>query len=344
LNLLERKTNRDSLRSYPLVLQVEVTKRCNINCVMCLRESIPKEDMFPEVMSKLIPFSRHLGEIQLYGYGEPLISRPFYSLISRLECARLSFTTNGTLLRPKLLHRILSGAKRPVYGIFFSIDAGTVETYEEIRQGAEFHRVVRNLAYIDTYRKKFGLKLPKTDILFLAMKKNVQELPDLVRLAARIGVSTVQVAHLIVWDESLRNESLLYHPEEMKRSFAEAMKTAYDLNVNLNLPALITLDKEKNNGKGLSEIPKCFLPWRHPVIKYNGDVQPCCAAPDVVMGNVLMEPFQSIWNGPRFRRFRRRVNTAQPPKVCRTCDIRYRNVPSLDQIERVYIRPPPKTR
>lgn len=344
LNSMERMANRDTLRSWPLVIQAEVTKRCNINCFMCLRDNVKSEDMSPDVVESLIPLSRHTNEMQLYGYGEPLISKAFYSLISRLECAKLTFTTNGLTLSPELLQKILSGARRPVYCISFSIDGATPETYESIREGASFHRVVDNLASIDTYRRKQRSKLPKTEILFLAMNKNIRELPDLVRLAARLGVSTVQVAHIIVWDEINKEESLLYHPDEMKHFFAEAARAASALNIELGLPALITLNGDGKHGKASAAVPKCYWPWRHPVVKYNGDVQPCCAAPDVVLGNILDEPFPAIWNGPGFRRFRRQVNSEHPPRVCRTCDIRFRDLSSLDQIERVYIRPPPENR
>jgi radical SAM protein with 4Fe4S-binding SPASM domain len=311
---------------------------------MCLRENIPNEDMLPEVIEQVIPLSRHIGEMQLYGYGEPLIATRFDSLVSRLDSARLSFTTNGLALTPARLTGILSEARRPVSSIVFSIDAATPDTYESIRRGSRFDQVVRNLAYLDTYRREHGRKVPRTEIAFVAMHRNVRELADLVLLAGRSGVSHVHVAHVVVWDESNRNESLLYHPDEMKRAFEDAERAASAVRVKLNLPALISLGETRKAREVRSAVPKCYMPWRHPVIKYNGDVQPCCAAPDLVMGNVLEEPFSAIWNGPEFRAFRGRVNASDPPSVCRTCDVRFRDLPHLDQIEEVYIRPPPANR
>ncbi len=344
LNLWERRQNRAVLRSRPLVIQVEVTKRCNIHCFMCLREDIPKEDMLPEVLAEVLPLSKHTREMQLYGYGEPLIAKPFYALLGRLECANIRFTTNGVALKPGVLHRLLTEARRPVSHISFSIDAATASTYEEIRQGSDFGRVLNNLAYVDEYRRMHGLRFPMTEIAFVAMKRNIRELKDVVRLASRSGVSSVHVAHVVVWDERNREESLLYHPEETQRCFAEAEEAASALNVRLDLPARISL-----NGKGeppdpTRGAPKCYMPWRHPVIKFNGDVQPCCAAPDDVMGNVLEDTFEAIWNGSRFGRFRMRVNSTRPPEVCKSCDIRFRDSPSGDRIEEVYIRPPPANR
>ena len=39
------------------------------------------------------------------------------------------------------------------------------------------------------------------------------------------------------------------------------------------------------------------------------------------MGNLLEEPMEQIWNGPRYREFRRRVNSADPPDPCANCPI-----------------------
>jgi radical SAM protein with 4Fe4S-binding SPASM domain len=183
-----------------------------------------------------------------------------------------------------------------------------------------------------------------TEIAFVAMKRNIRELADVVRLAGRSGVSSVHVAHVVIWEGGDRQESLLYHQEEMMRSFAEAEEAASALNVRLELPARISLNGDGKHAKVPPMAPPCYMPWRHPVIKYNGDVQPCCAAPDDVMGNVLDDSFEAIWNGPAFRRFRRHVNSAQPPEVCRNCDIRFRDSAAVDGIEEVYIRPPPTNR
>ncbi len=92
------------------------------------------------------------------------------------------------------------------------------------------------------------------------MKRNVRELPEFVQLAAMIGVSKGWVSHLVVWDESNRNESLLYHPEEMPYSFAEARKTASVMKRTRDLQALITLVTDGNNREALSPIPKCYWP------------------------------------------------------------------------------------
>jgi radical SAM protein with 4Fe4S-binding SPASM domain len=311
---------------------------------MCLRENVPKEDILPEVMAEVVPFSRHISEIQLYGYGEPLIAKPFYSLLTQLECGRIRFSTNGVALKPKVLHKVLVEARRPVSRICFSIDAATTATYENVRQGSDFEQVLRNLANVDAYRRKRGLRFPMTEIAFVAMKRNIRELADVVRLAGRSGVSSVHVAHVVVWDERNRQESLLYHPEEMNRCFAEAEQTASALNVRLDLPARISLKGRREHTEVPPVVPRCYMPWRHPIIKYNGDIQPCCAAPDALMGNVLEDSFAAIWNGDRFRRFRRRVNSTKPPDVCRNCDIRFRDSPAVDRIESVYIRPPPANR
>ena len=54
----------------------------------------------------------------------------------------------------------------------------------------------------------------------------------MVRQADDAGVDEVKVSHLVVWNESLRDESLVYHPDLCRRSFEEAMEEAAHRRVN----------------------------------------------------------------------------------------------------------------
>jgi radical SAM protein with 4Fe4S-binding SPASM domain len=58
----------------------------------------------------------------------------------------------------------------------------------------------------------------------------------------------------------------------------------------------------------------------------NGNVLPCCIAPftgvpygEIVLGNLFTDVAETIWNGPRYRDWRRRMLSDKPPAACEGC-------------------------
>ena len=64
-------------------------------------------------------------------------------------------------------------------------------------------------------------------------------------------------------------------------------------------------------------MPNCYLPWQACSINELGNVKACCVHWKS-MGTLARSGFESIWNGPRYRRLRRGVYT-RPDSICHTC-------------------------
>jgi radical SAM protein with 4Fe4S-binding SPASM domain len=60
----------------------------------------------------------------------------------------------------------------------------------------------------------------------------------------------------------------------------------------------------------------CRAPWVDMCVLANGDVIPCL---DYKVGNVRQETLAAIWNGERFRRFRRLLRQEEILGACQTC-------------------------
>ena len=82
-------------------------------------------------------------------------------------------------------------------------------------------------------------------------------------------------------------------------------------------------------------LPRCYWPYFSMVIKWNGDVIPCCThrhgmqyvpgADARVFGNVFVKDFADIWNSPDYQRARRLVSDptrsgAEPELKRHFCD------------------------
>ena len=79
--------------------------------------------------------------------------------------------------------------------IAVSMDGACAETNEEIRRGADFHKILKNISAITEYKAAHGLEFPYMNFVFTAMDQNLGELPELVRLAGGIGRGKSSVPH-----------------------------------------------------------------------------------------------------------------------------------------------------
>ncbi len=59
-------------------------------------------------------------------------------------------------------------------------------------------------------------------------------------------------------------------------------------------------------------------------VSVGGDVTPCCMPGRPVMGNLLKEDFETIWNGPMYTAMREGMQTGQPFDCCAHCSVNRR--------------------
>jgi radical SAM protein with 4Fe4S-binding SPASM domain len=324
----------------PREIQLEVTRSCNLRCRMCLvryrdvpnrREGSMPFDTFRRVVEEL----PELRAITLQGLGEPLLAPELYRMIEYATShgITIGFNTNATLLTRSRAERLI-GAH--LDWLHVSIDGATAETYESIRDGASFERVRRNLAGMVEAKREAGSGRPDLSLIFVAMRRNVGELADFVRLAADTGVGDVHVQNLshsfddamgLPGYDEIRAFTLreaLWTDGEGADAFGRARAEAERLGVKLRLPKTEPPQRARAEGT-----PGCFWPWDESYVHHDGKVQPCCmimGEDRAVIGDVHSEGgFAGVWHSDAYKDFRRRLLTDDPPDVCRGCSL-YRGV------------------
>ena len=63
----------------------------------------------------------------------------------------------------------------------------------------------------------------------------------------------------------------------------------------------------------------CMAPWVHINNIPNGDILPCCIGLDGPMGNLYSENIEDIWNGEKYKNFRKDLMNDTPNKQCERC-------------------------
>lgn len=302
-NIEELELGKTILESYPRRLVFELTNACNLNCIMCGRNAADfKPTVFDmDVFRSFEPLMDIIEEVTLMGWGEPTIHPNFIEMLEIINnhSARKYFCTNGMNL--KKIKNAIFDYNVDVFAV--SLDGATDETNSRIRRGSKIDQITEDLKDIVRIKKERGLKYPWINFVFCAMQSNIRELPDLVRLAAEIGIEEVKVVYLTVFGEDLMNESLWGHEELITEVFEEAIKVGDELGIVLKLPHYIGEDEA-----GDKPHKDCFVSWRDFFLGSDGYVRPCMSTPIQFFEYDKNKEFMGMWNAPEYQNYRRIVN------------------------------------
>jgi radical SAM protein with 4Fe4S-binding SPASM domain len=326
----------------PEHLQVEVSGACNLRCRMCLVRYAPavgrrEGALAYEDFLALVDSVPDLRRLTLQGLGEPLLSPHLLDMIRHAagRGVHVGFNTNGVLLSRGVARALVAAGTGHVH---VSLDGASAATYEDVRHGTgheprpgQFERVVANLRGLLAARGDAGR--PRVVLVFVAMRRNVDELEALVDLAGDLRVDELWVQNLSHvfsdtdpagdYDDIRRyaESEALFADEPTaaaaRATFARAAARARDHGLKLRLPQLDDPGKRS-----------CSWPWDGAYVTHRGDVQPCCmvmGSDRATLGRLSERPFAEIWRGEAYQAFRRGLLSDRPPDVCAGCS-EYRGV------------------
>jgi radical SAM protein with 4Fe4S-binding SPASM domain len=203
--------------------------------------------------------------------------------------------------------------------IFISLDGATKETYEKIRVGSNFDKVIENVKHLIRLKKEKKAYFPEINFHFVAIKENYKEMPQFVELVHFItGKNTnIQFSQLLHNFKEVK-DLFIKIPEEI-RKITEAR--AKHLKIRLSWNADATINKPP--------IKKC-TEWTMPFIFVTGEVIPCCAKNEAnqrslqkqtSMGNIFQTPFKKIWYGQEYTKLKKMILKGKIPIQCKNCPL-----------------------
>jgi radical SAM protein with 4Fe4S-binding SPASM domain len=323
----------------PTFVQLEPVGQCNLRCRMCAIQYRPDGPPGPLAFMDFDVFRRVLDELpsvrelHLQGLGEPTMHPRFFEMVSHAASRGISVSTNTnlTLMTKARAERTVASGLDTVH---VSIDAATAETFEAIRVRARFDRILANLGHLCDARRAAESRLPRIRLVMVLMRRNLAELPGVIRLAHRYAISTMFVQRLshdfeesslperyrdmrdFVATEMLRDDDA----PALEPAFAEARAVARDLGIDLRLPRV----RRRIHPPGTPGRKRCDWPWRGLYLAYDGRAMPCCmvSTPDrAELGDVATGGVTAVWNGDAYSDFRSRLDSDSPPEICRSCSL-----------------------
>jgi len=321
LNRLEMLAKWPELRSHPIRCYFETTNRCNLRCRMCGQSFFRGDriDMPRAAIERLSPLFRFMYDVSIFGYGEALLVDYIPELLDAIPPAANSWlVSNGLLLAPECNRTLIEHGLK---SLFLSIDATTPETYRFVRGADGFERVIAGVRDLQEQKRALGSATPRLTLTFVAMRRNIEELPEFVRLARRLGIDRVIADYLVVYSEDMKRESLFCDQERSDRIVAEAQRVAADEGVELTAPMAFSAP-----GQRAVRRARCGEPWEFIYFRADGFLQPCCTNSDK-LGRWGGEDFFEYWNAPAYQELRRTLYTPQQNHWCRECvHVCYRDI------------------
>lgn len=330
---------RTHLGIRPFKLEMDITNQCNLRCIMCYfsderiykrkREDISVAN-FARIAEQIFPFCER---VSLSIGTEPLLHQRFEELLSitgRYKVPMVYINTNGLLLNKNRIDAVLRSA---LTHISISIDGATAPTYERIRVGSSFEKVIGNIKALQTAKKLHGTNIPHLSFNFVLMRSNIRELPAMVQLAHELGIEGISATHVVRYENTdTLDETLEGEKELCNRMMDEARVLASRLGISVNFPPNFKIEGEVSLihlGRSYFDLQIteqttrncCPFPWHFIGIDCYGNVVPCgwWYYPEESMGNLKTDSFEKIWNNSRYQALRFEHQSSRQRTTCLSC-------------------------
>jgi len=296
-------------RGLPTHVEIEITNRCNLSCPYCAasRDLISdkgrdmKLEEFTKIISDIVSEERYSPTIQLAFRGEPLLNKDATAMIgyARKKGLFVVISTNGLLIDEEAARKIVASG---LNHIVISADGATKETYEAMRRGGRFEKLLKAIELLVGEKRRTGSVWPFIEMQCVIMRKTESEISDFRKLAARLGADGVK----------FKTYKLT--------CLGRQDKAAADLEGYLPKDAGYSRYK-KENGRLVPKERAVRCSWGHDCLIYSdGDMGPCCGDYDKrhVAGNVLQENFWNIWTSDVAKSLRRKAGS-RSLDICEGC-------------------------
>lgn len=331
---------------------IEPTVACNLDCITCFRNGWdqPIGRMTDETFERILAGLKDLSptpSVYFGGIGEPLFHPKTVEWIRRVKelNIKVEMITNGTILNEKKARQLIDAG---LDVLWVSLDGATPESFADVRMGAELPLILENLRRLFKMRKGGHFPKPEIGVAFVAMKRNINDLPKIIKMGHTFGaryysVSNVQPVTPEMQSERLylrtmRNIAYLPSPMLPKLSLPKmdfnadtqaALTEAFNSGCNVSFAG--------NNWGGANDVCN-FVESGTMSIAWTGDVSPCWPLMHThttylhgkprftkkhVIGNVRKRSLDEIWNDKDYMAYRERLHNFvfAPCTFCGGCDL-----------------------
>ena len=281
----------------PGVLRIEPSSACNFKCRHCPtgldlnpNTGIMSMETFEKIFTKVSKY--RFRAIVMYHGGEPLLNKNFFIMAKRLKplCGFMKTVNNGSALTEKNIDQILDSSLDQVV---ISLDGNSIEENNRIRVNADGRKTLQS-------------------IKSLILKKISKNSPLQIRISGIIIPETIEETQKPPGPPAYITDFLgdLCQYVEIKMQYSE---------VWAGMNSFIPLKQPYPVNNFCDHVVSTIT------IRWDGTVVPCCYDLTTLspMGNILDDDLETIWNNDKYGELRESIESFDPPKLCRGCNVLY---------------------
>ncbi len=208
-------------RTYPTLVVVEITNQCNLDCIICPRSKMTRpigvmqEYLYKKIVDDIAKHSPNDTQFWVAFMGEPLLlGKTAIKYIKYAVDKGLSSINLNTNLVPadKALCNELVDTQ--LNRIIVSLDAATSDTYDKIRRGGDFKKVLANIENLLVAKEKNNYINPEIIVQFIVQDENENEIELFKKLFENKKV-VLKIREKLGWGTGIEAKNLTI-PEEAR--------------------------------------------------------------------------------------------------------------------------------
>jgi len=245
-----RKIKRGKPIPPPILITVDPTNVCNLNCAWCNAEFIRKERkgrLTEKILLDLAGFLPRWGKgnsvwkpgveaVCIAGGGEPLLNPATGTFIDALieKEIEVGIVTNGSLM-----NKYIDSLSQCTW-VGVSVDAASPETFNELKglspDSDTFERIIENITTLVDYSRRHNNRLGfkhaayGVSYKYLLYRNNISEIYEAAKLAKEIGCKNIHFRPAgTAWNKIGTGGEIVFSEEEVS-IFNEQIAKALELN------------------------------------------------------------------------------------------------------------------
>lgn len=320
-NLNELLLGKTILASKPLSIQILLTNKCNLNCVVCNFKNYHDGTVLDSgLVENILKTNPQLITVEWSGGGEPVLHPDFAYFMDLAQSLQIKqiLITNGLLLTEDIIKKI---AEYNV-NLVLSVDGHSKEIYEKIRVNANYETLMKNINILNKYRKIYHSK-SFVRIYYIVIKENYKYLTDMIDLISKNNINEIffksDSTHSIF---DIVSHGTIEMKQELQNNLKNVLSYAKSKSINCmideGMREILLLNADNQYKKtNFKKEGFCLVPWQQIRILPKGDVYPtyfCCTP----IGNINSMRLEDLWNSKVMAEYRAGILN-HDDNICNEC-------------------------